>query len=176
MSETRRVEGPYEQITLPEFLSMVALREQARKRLFGSYQVPNVPFATQGLLLFWEGCILGRAEHESLDALIRTFAGSQALEAACRSLSLPVSQAHDPSWVKDYLSRVGPDGYRHFGGQPESLLDLFATSFVPPDFDFRDIETVRRLKKQRTPLETAIVQGSVWAIVGTSIGLTMPDE
>lgn len=161
--------------TLAEYLSFAALAELAEKRLLRGYEVPMLPFLIQGLIVFSEGVILGRARRERLETLGKMFVGFAALREICKRLGLPSDLASDERWVVQYLSKVAQDGMQYYGKAPESLLDYLLTSFAPPDLDFRGVENMRRLRKRKVPLETAIQQAGSWALAGVSFGATSPD-
>jgi hypothetical protein len=161
---------------LPNYAAMVALSGMIRKKLFGGYFVPMLPFATQGLLLFWEGAILGAAYAKDVDTLVMTLLGCEAIGEVLESLGLShevaLASANDRESVLAYVEKMAGDGLGHYGRNPESLLDLFATSFAPPDVDFRQLEQIRRLRGRQLPAELAALRASGWFVAGMSLGFT----
>lgn len=154
---------------------MVSVLDLVRTRLFGGHYVRVLPFASQGLLVCWEGAWLGRARGDRLPIFASMIAGSYSSGSAFEMLGLSRALAESEDQVVAYLSKVAPDGLRHYGKTPESLIDLLLVSFSPPEFDFRQISQMRGIARKKMPLADAVVQGSWWFLVGLSLGLTEPD-
>jgi hypothetical protein len=171
--------GPFRRTPLPNFAAIVSILDLTERKLLGGYKVPMFPFLTQGLLLLWEGAALARTRADKISLIVKTLIGSEAIAVALQnfgtSYEVALDRANQEDWVLAYVEKVAPDGLRYYGRQPESLLDLFATSFAPPEVDFRDIKNLKRLKKQSLAHEQAALQGSGWFVVGISLGYKEPD-
>ena len=167
-----------EQLTLAEHLGGEQLSRLAQKKLFGGYEVPLLQFLPLGLWLFGKGAIFGRARRDKLDVVAKMFVGLEAISTLLAPLGLPKQVARSYQWVLESLRKVASDGigyYRdHHRKEPESLLDLWLTSFAPPEVDFRDLDKARGLAKKKIRLGMALQQSDSWLFVGISLGAIFP--
>jgi len=160
--------------TLPDYAAIVSVLDLIRKRLLGGYQIPLLPFVTQGLLVFWLGACLGRARANQFAILAQMIAGSYSATVTFAALGLPESFAGREDYILQYLGKVASDGLNHITSDPECLLDVFATSFSPPDIDIRNVAVIKKLRSKNIGLDDAIVRGGNWFLVGLSLGWTQP--
>lgn len=162
--------------TLAEYLAGEELGRLVEKRLLRrGYNVGLAPFLITGLSVFQKAALLGRARRDRLEILAEMFVGLDALAGTRAQLGLPSQAARGRQWVVEYLRKVASDGMRYYGEEPESFLDLWLTSFAPPEVDFRDPEKMRHLAKKRIRLGMALDWLDRWVLVGISFGATFPD-
>ena len=172
-SETNRA-------TLAEHLGMTEIGSIVQKRFFGGYDVPLMQFLTVGLWLFLKGVVLGRARCNSLQVVAKMLVGLESLAEAFARFGLPGQQAANrEDWVYEYLRKVADDGMAYYKKcyqkEPESFLDLWLTSFAPPEVDFRDVQKMKALAKRKLRLGAALQQSDTWLLAGISFGATFPE-
>jgi len=168
-----------ERPTLAEHLSRLQLGRLVQKKLFGGYEVPLLQFLPLGLWLFGKGAVFGRARRDRLEIVAKMFVGLKAIGVLFEGIGLPRQAASDDQWVLESLRKVASDGIRYYRDyhrkEPESLLDLWLTSFSPIEFDFRDLDKAKELAKKRIRLGIALQQLDSWLFVGISLGATFPE-
>jgi hypothetical protein len=171
--------GESRRLTLAEYLGMTQIGSMAEKKLFGGYDVPLMRFLTVGFWLFNEGAVFGRARSNKLETVAKMFLGIDLVANAVAQLGLPAQLANNEQWVFEFLRKVGTDGMTHYHNryqrEPESLLDLWLTSFAPPEFDFRDLQKMRQLANSKIRLGIALQQSDSWLFVGISFGASFPE-
>jgi hypothetical protein len=94
-------------------------------------------------------------------------------------LGLPKKMASNYQWVLEILRKVASDGIRYYRNikqkEPESLLDLFLTSFAPPELDVRDIQKAKGLIRRKIRLGMALLHLDHWLFAGISLGAIFPE-
>lgn len=165
--------------TLAEYLGMTQIRSMVQKKLFGGYEVPLVQFLIVGMWLFLKGAIFGRARRDKLEVVAKMFLGLELVANAFAQLGFPKQAASSEDWVFEYTRKVASDGMAYYRNyckkEPESFLDLWLTSFAPPDVDFRDLQKMRKLAKRKIRLGVALQQADNWLLVGISFGAKFPE-
>jgi len=166
--------------TLAEHLGMTEIGSIVQKRFFGGYNVPLMRFLTVGLWLFLKGVVLGRARCNSLEVVAKMLIGLESLAKTFAQFGVPGQEAaNSEDWVYEYLCKVASDGMAYYQKcyqkEPESFLDLWLTSFAPPEVDFRDLQKMRELAKRKIRLGVALQQSDAWLLVGISFGATFPE-
>lgn len=168
-----------ERPTLAENISRVQLGRLVQKKIFGGYEVPLLQFLPLGLWLFGKGAVFGRARRDRLEIVAKMFVGLEAIGVLFARLGLPRQTTSSDQWILESLRKVASDGMRYYrdyhGKEPESLLDLWLTSFAPREFDFRDLDKAKELAKKRIRLGIALQQLDSWLFVGISLGATFPE-
>jgi len=168
------------QTTLAEHLGMTQIGSIVQKKFFGGYEVPLMQFLTVGLWLFLKGVVLGRARHNSLRVVAKMLIGLEPLAKTFAQFGVPGQEAaNSEDWVYEYLCKVASDGMAYYQKcyqkEPESFLDLWLTSFAPPEVDFRNLQKMRELAKRKIRLGVALQQSDAWLLVGISFGATFPE-
>lgn len=166
--------------TLAEHLGMTQIGSIVKKKFFGGYEVPLMQFLTVGLWLFLRGVAFGRARCNSLEVVAKMLVGLESLAETFAQFGVPGQEAaNKEDWVYEYLRKVGSDGMAYYQKcyqkEPESFLDLWLTSFAPPEVDFRDVQKVKRLAKRKIRLGVALQQSDTWLLAGISFGATFPE-
>ncbi len=165
--------------TLAEHLGRVQLGKLVRKKFLGGYQVPLLQFLPVGLWLFNEGAVFGRARRDKLEIMAKMFFGLEATAVLFASLGLSAQLAKNEQWILECLRKVGPDGLLHYRNnthkEPESLMDLWLTSFAPSEVDFRDISKIKMITDKKIRLGDALRQSDAWLFAGISFGALFPD-
>ncbi len=168
-----------ERPTLAEHLGRVQIGRLVQKKLFGGYEVPLLQFLPVGLWLFGKGGIFGRARQDKLEIVAQMFIGLEAIGVLFAWLGLPRQVANNEQWVLECLRKVASDGMRYYRDcrrkEPESLLDLWLTSFAPPEVDFRDFDKTRKLAKKKIRLGLILQQSDSWLFAGISFGANFPE-
>jgi len=165
--------------TLAEHLGMTEIGSIVQKRFFGGYDVPLMHFLTVGLWLFLKGVVLGRARCNSLEVIAKMLVGLESLAETFAQFGVPGQEAaNSEDWVYEYLRKVASDGMAYYKKcyqkEPESFLDLWLTSFAPPEVDFRDVQKMKGLAKRKIRLGVALQQSDTWLLAGISFGATFP--
>lgn len=168
------------QPTLAEYLVGTQLAKLAQKKLFGGYKVPLLQFLPLGLYLFGKGAIFGRARRDKLDTVAKMFVGLEAINTLLLApLGIPEQEASSYQWVLASLEKVASDGIRYYRDyhrkEPESLLDLWLTSFAPPEVDFREPHKAVVLARKKIRLGMALQRSDYWLFVGISLGAAFPE-
>jgi hypothetical protein len=165
--------------SLAEHLSGQHLKGLIKKKPFGGYEVPVRKFLEVGNWLFGVGAVFGRACRDKLGVVAKMFVGLDAIGELFVRVGLPRQQASSDQWVLEFLRKVASDGVRYYrdchGKEPESLTDLWLTSFSPREFDFRDLNIARKLANRNIRLGIALQQLDSWLFVGISLGASLPD-
>lgn len=171
-SETKRP-------TLAEYLGMAQIGSLVHKKTFGGYEVLLMQFMTVGMWLFLKGSIFGRARHDRLKVVAKILVGLEWVANTFAQIGVPREAASSEEWVFEYLRKVASDGvarYRnYYRKEPESFLDLWLTSFAPPELDFRDLQKMRGIAKKKIRLGVALQQSDAWLLAGISFGATFPE-
>ena len=175
--------GGSDRPTLTEYLGMMQIGSLVQKKRFGGYQVSLMQFLAVGLWLFVKGAIFGRARCDRLEIVAKMLVGLESLANTFAQLGLPAvlrrGAASREDWVFEYLRKVASDGMAYYRNccrkEPESFLDLWLTSFAPPDVDFRDLQKKRKLAKRKIRLGVAWQRAEGWLLVGISFGATFPE-
>jgi hypothetical protein len=165
--------------TLAEHLGMTEIGSIVQKRFFGGYDVPLMQFLTVGLWLFLKGVVLGRARCNSLEVVAKMLVGLESLAETFAQFGIPRQEAaNSEDWVYEYLRKVANDGMAYYKKcyqkEPESFLDLWLTSFAPPEVDFRDVQKMKELAKRKIRLGVALQQSYTWLLAGIGFGATFP--
>jgi len=164
--------------TLAEHLGHIQIGNIVQKKRFGGYEVPLMQFLYVGLWLFSEGAIFGRARPDKLEVIAKMFIGHDAVHALLAPFG-GSEAANSQQWVFECLRKVASDGMKYYldnrHKEPDELLDLWLTSFVPPEVDFRDFGKAKRFAKQKIRLGHALQQSDSWLFVGISLGATFPE-
>jgi len=165
--------------TLAEHLVKEQLGKIVQKELLGGYEVSLLQFMPVGLWVFTEGTVFGRARFDKLEIVAKMFVGLEAIESYFASLGLPKQFVSNEQWVFESFRKVGNDGVNYYRNhkqkEPESLVDLWLTSFAPPEVDFRDIDKVKKLAKQNIGFSVALQQLDTWLFAGISLGANFPE-
>lgn len=166
--------------TLAEHLGMTQIGSIAQKKFFGGYEVPLMQFLTVGLWLFLKGVVFGRARCNSLEVVAKMLVGLESLANMFAQFGVPGHEAANrEDWVYEYLRKVASDGMayyqKRYRKEPESFLDLWLTSFAPPEVDFRDLQKMKELAKRKTRLGVALQRADTWLLAGISFGATFPE-
>ena len=171
--------GESKRLTLAEHLGMTQIDSSVQKSLFGVYEVPTMQFLTVGMWLFLKGAAFGRARSDRLDVVAKMFVGLDTVADTFAQLGYPRETANREDLVLAYLKQVSDNGIyyyrRHCEKEPESLLDLWLTSFCPPEFDFRDLQKMKKLAKSNIRLGVALQKADAWLFVGISLGAMFPE-
>jgi len=171
------VEEPKRSPTLAEHLGRIQLGSMVQKKLFGGYEVPLIQFLQVGFWLFLKGAVFGRARPDNLESIAKMFVGLDAVGTLLAPSGVPGAE-NSEQWVFECLRKIAGDGmkyYRdHHGKEPEELLDLWLTSFAPPEADFRDLGKMARLAKQKIRLGHALERCDFWLFAGISFGANFP--
>jgi hypothetical protein len=159
---------------------MTEIGSIVQKRFFGGYDVPLMQFLTVGLWLFLKGVVLGRARCNSLEVVAKMLVGLESLAEAFARFCVPGQEAaNSEDWVYEYLRKVAGDGMAYYRKchqkEPESFLDLWLTSFAPPEVGFRDVQKMKELAKRKLRLGVALQQSDTWLLAGISFGATFPE-
>jgi len=166
--------------TLAEHLGMTQIGSIVQKKFFGGYEIPLTRFLTIGLSLFLKGVVFGRARCNSLEVVAKMLVGLESLAETFAQFGVPGQEAANrEDWVYEYLRKVAADGMTHYQKccqrEPESFLDLWLTSFAPPEVDFRDVQRMKELAKRKIRLGVALQQSDAWLLAGISFGATFPE-
>jgi len=165
--------------TLAEHLGMVQLGRLVRKKTFGGYEVPLMQFLTVGLWLFLKGVIFGRARCDRLEVVAKMFIGLECVANTFVQIGLSRETANQENWVFEHIRKVASDGMAYYQNccqkEPDSFLDLWLTSFTPPEADFRDMQKMKKLAKRKIRLGKALQLSDNWLLVGISFGATFPE-
>ena len=169
-----------EQPTLAEYLAEQELTGLIQKKPFGRPKVPLHQLPQLGLWIFGLGAVFGRARCDKLDVVAKMFVGLDAISITILApLGLPKQMVSNYQGVLEILHKVSSDGIRYYRNynqkEPEFLLDLFLTSFAPPELDFRDIQKAKSLMKKKIRLGMALLQLDSWLFVGISLGAIFPE-
>jgi hypothetical protein len=168
-----------ERPTLGEYLGMTQIGSMVQKKLFGGHEVPLMQFLTVGLWLFLKGAVFGWSRRDRLEIVAKMLVGVESVANAFTQIGLPGQVASSEDWVFEYLHKVASDGMAYYRNwhrkEPESFLDLWLTSFAPPEVDFRDLQKMRELAKRKIRLGVALQQADAWLLVGISFGATFPE-
>ncbi len=175
--------GEAKRPTLAEYLGHAEIGSMVQKKTFGGYEVPLMQFLTVGLWLFLKGAILGRARRDRLEIVAKMLLGLEIVANTFAQLGLPGQAAREAAaseeGVFEYLRKVASDGVKYYRDhcpkEPESFLDLWLTSFSPPEVDFRDLQKMRELAKRKIRLGVALQQADIWLLAGISFGTTFPE-
>jgi hypothetical protein len=172
------VSGSERSPTLAEHLGHIQIGSIVQKKLFGGYEVSLMQFLPVGLWLFLKGAVFGRARPDKLEVMAKMFVGLEAVRILLAPFGVP-GAANNEQWVFECLRKVASDGMKYYRDhrrkEPEELLDLWLTSFAPPEADFRDLDKAKRLAKQKIRLGLALQQCDSWLFVGVSLGATFPE-
>jgi hypothetical protein len=164
--------------TLAEHLAAEQLAKLVQKKFFTGYQVPAYQFLEVGLWMFGQGGILGRARRDKLEFLAQMFVSHKALQILFSPLGLPTETADNVQWVFEALRKVGSDGLRYYQDsqrkEPELLMDLWLTSFAPPEVDFRDPNKLQELANKKLQLDQALQRLDNWLFSGIGFGANHP--
>jgi hypothetical protein len=158
---------------------MTEIASIVQKRFFGGYDIPLMQFLIVGLWVFLKGVVLGRARCNSLEVVAKMLVGLESLAETFAQFDVPGQEAaNSEDWVYEYLRKVASDGMAYYKKcyqkEPESLLDLWLTSFAPPEVDFRDVQKMKELAKGKIRLGVALQQSDTWLLAGISFGATFP--
>ena len=169
----------FERVTLADYIGMSKIKSMIQKRRFGGYEIPAMSFLTMGLWLFLSGAIFGRARRDKLEVVAKMFVELETVANAFARVGLPRQDASNEDWVFYYISKLASDGMTYYRNyckkEPESFLDLWLTSFSPPDLDFRDLDKMKKLARKKIRLDLALYQADGWLLAGISYGSTFPD-
>jgi hypothetical protein len=168
-----------DRLTLAEYISRPELLPLVQKDSSGGYKVLLIQFLPIGFWLFGKGAIFGRVRRDKLDVVAEMFVGLEAIIKLFSFHNFPEEAANRPQWIYEYLRKVADDGLRFYRDrqrkEPDSLLDLWLTSFAPPEYDFRKVMNVIELEKMKIRLGWALRQLDEWFLVGISLGANFPE-
>lgn len=160
-------------------LGMKEIGSLTTKSPLGGYEVPLLQFLTVGHWIFLKGVVFGRARHEKLRVIAKIFIGLEHIANTFEQLGLPRELAKKEDMVFEYLLKVSNDGIAYYKNcykkEPESFLDLWLTSFTPPEVDFHNLNKMKKLVNKKIRLGLALQQADNWLFVGLSFGATFPE-
>ena len=165
--------------TLAEYLGAAQMSSLSSKQPSGGYEVPLIKFLPVGLWLFLKGAIFGRARRDYLEVVSILLLGLESVANTLEQLGIPKQAAFNEEWVFECLHTTASDGIDNYQNtyhkEPESFLDLWLTSFAPPEFDFRDPPKMEKLKPGQIRLGTALQHADSWLFAGVSLGAMFPE-
>lgn len=169
--------------TLAEHLGMTQIGSIVQKKFFGGYEVPLMQFLGVSLPLFASAALFGRAQRDRLEVVVKLLVGLDAVGAMLAPFLppnvSPRQAANSEEWVFEYLRKVANDGIKYYRDhcrkEPDNFLDLWLTSFSPPELDFRDFNKAKEIAKKKIRLGAALQQSDAWLCVGISLGATFPE-
>ena len=168
-----------ERFTLAEHVSRPEMLELVQKNPADGYEVVMSQFLPVGFWLFGKGALFGRARKDKLNVIAEMFVGVEAINVLFSYHKFPEGAASDVKWVFEFLMKVASDGLNYYRGcrrrEPDSLLDLWLTSWAPDDYDFRKIENTIELSKKKIRLGFALRHLDEWFFTGISLGANFPD-
>ena len=141
--------------TLMQHLSSQEIGQIAQKKLLGGYDVPMGAFFLTGGWLFQKGAILGRARHDSL-------------------ITLAGLLASKPEEIPAVLKVVADDLLGNAGSETESITNFFFKAMLP-NIDIYDLDTLRKLDKEKRRLGELIPKIEEYVISGIAVGAIYPD-
>ncbi len=134
------------------------VRELVESGMFGGPQVRLLPLLMIGPWLFSKGAALGRARADRIEVL-------------ATMLSAPGGERRVMEFLRDAAQRV----IRQYGTDPDSLIDFWIEIGAPVKVDLSDAEAMRRLNKEKVPLERAAEWVAEWILIGIAFGSTFPE-